>query len=82
MRAALPLPPNSWAQAYTRLHVTQAGRLDGRTFRAIEPILARVDELLWYFPALHLNRRARRLVEAADSDVLLEADFGERSVEP
>lgn len=33
----------------------QLGSLDGTATVAIKPILARVDELLWHFPALHLK---------------------------
>jgi hypothetical protein len=33
----------------------QLGRLDGGANSTIKPILARVDELLWHFPALHPN---------------------------
>lgn len=63
----------SLPQAYARTHITQLGSLYGRAIRATEPLLARLDELLWHLPALQSNRRARRLVEATDSDVLLEA---------
>jgi RNA-directed DNA polymerase len=43
---------------------------------------AELAERLWYFPALHPNGGVRRMAEATDTDVLLETDFGERSVEP
>jgi hypothetical protein len=56
----------------TGINVSQLGSLYGLSATTVKSIPARVDELFRHFPALLADRGVGRMVEATDTDVLLE----------